>query len=180
MLDAVRYLVDNGVKWTALPVDFPVLGAVYDFFRLVLAVNARARLGEHPEILRARAREARWHGAEGSDDAAAAQLAHVPAAQERVLAADHPDTLETRHYLAWFRPEMGHVVTAVREFTRLSERLAESEGPAAIAAGRARESLTHWQGRRRTESRWVGGVMYRCGCGRPTGWGHGGTCCGGV
>jgi hypothetical protein len=25
MLDAVRYLVDNGVKWMALPVGFPVL-----------------------------------------------------------------------------------------------------------------------------------------------------------
>ena len=23
MFDAVRYLVDNGVKWMALPVDFP-------------------------------------------------------------------------------------------------------------------------------------------------------------
>jgi transposase len=33
MLDAVRYLVDNGVKWTALPVDFPYWRAVYDFFR---------------------------------------------------------------------------------------------------------------------------------------------------
>ncbi|MEF9908582.1 transposase [Streptomyces sp. P9-A2] len=33
MLDAVRYLVDNGVKWTALPVDFPCWRAVYDFFR---------------------------------------------------------------------------------------------------------------------------------------------------
>ncbi|MFI6607975.1 IS5 family transposase [Streptomyces sp. NPDC050507] len=32
MLDAVRYLVDNGVKWTALPVDFPYWRAVYDFF----------------------------------------------------------------------------------------------------------------------------------------------------
>ncbi|WP_406407212.1 hypothetical protein [Streptomyces sp. NBC_01643] len=72
------------------------------------------------------------------------------AAQERVLAADHPDTLETRHYLAWFRAKMGHVATAVREFTHLSERLAESEGPHAIAARRAREALTHWQGRRRT------------------------------
>jgi transposase len=30
MLDAVRYLVDNGVKWTALPVDFPYWRAVYD------------------------------------------------------------------------------------------------------------------------------------------------------
>jgi transposase len=33
MFDAVRYLVDNGVKWTALPVDFPYWRAVYDFFR---------------------------------------------------------------------------------------------------------------------------------------------------
>ncbi|MFF1901630.1 hypothetical protein [Streptomyces sp. NPDC058206] len=106
------------------------LGAQAQGHFLVLAANARARLGEHPKILRPRAHEARWHGAEGSDDAAAAQLAHVLAAQERVLAADHPDTLETRHYLAWFRAEMGHVATAVREFTHLSERLAESEGPA--------------------------------------------------
>lgn len=102
-------------------------------------------------------------------------------AQERVLAADHPDTLETRHYLAWFRPEMGHVATAVRDLTHLSERLAESEGPARHrhAAVPARPSLTGRADAVR-ESRWVGGVMYRCGCGRPTGWGHGGTCCGGV
>ncbi|SOE58601.1 Transposase DDE domain-containing protein [Streptomyces sp. OV198] len=33
MLDAVRYLVDNGVKWMALPVDFPHWRTVYDFFR---------------------------------------------------------------------------------------------------------------------------------------------------
>jgi transposase len=33
MLDAVRYLVDNGVKWRNLPVDFPLWRAVYDFFR---------------------------------------------------------------------------------------------------------------------------------------------------
>ncbi|MGW3269770.1 IS5 family transposase [Streptomyces sp. NPDC001056] len=33
MLDAVRYLVDNGVRWMALPVDFPYWRAVYDFFR---------------------------------------------------------------------------------------------------------------------------------------------------
>jgi transposase len=33
MLDAVRYLVDNGVKWRNLPVDFPFWRAVYDFFR---------------------------------------------------------------------------------------------------------------------------------------------------
>ena len=33
MVDAVRYLVDNGVKWRAMPVDLPGARKVYDFFR---------------------------------------------------------------------------------------------------------------------------------------------------
>ncbi|MFD4644831.1 transposase [Streptomyces sp. NPDC058441] len=33
MLDAVRYLIDNGIKWRAMPVDFPAWSAVYAFFR---------------------------------------------------------------------------------------------------------------------------------------------------
>ncbi|NUR58401.1 MAG: transposase, partial [Catenulispora sp.] len=33
MIDAVRYVVDNGIKWRALPVDFPAWDAVYRFFR---------------------------------------------------------------------------------------------------------------------------------------------------
>ncbi|WP_435841662.1 transposase [Streptomyces collinus] len=33
MLDAVHYLVDNGVRWMALPVDFLYWRAVDDFFR---------------------------------------------------------------------------------------------------------------------------------------------------
>lgn len=33
MIDAARYLVDNGGKWRALPVDYPRWRAVYDFFR---------------------------------------------------------------------------------------------------------------------------------------------------
>lgn len=33
MVDAVRYIVDNGGKWRALPVDYPYWRAVYDFFR---------------------------------------------------------------------------------------------------------------------------------------------------
>ncbi|MEZ0095215.1 IS5 family transposase [Streptacidiphilus sp. EB129] len=33
MVDAVRYTVDNGGKWRALPVDYPYWRAVYDFFR---------------------------------------------------------------------------------------------------------------------------------------------------
>lgn len=33
MIDAVLYLDDNGVKWRALPIDFPEWAAVYRFFR---------------------------------------------------------------------------------------------------------------------------------------------------
>ena len=33
MIDAVLYVVDNGIKWRALPVDFPAWDAVYRFFR---------------------------------------------------------------------------------------------------------------------------------------------------
>lgn len=33
MVDAVRYVVDNGAKWRAVPADFPWWRAVYDFFR---------------------------------------------------------------------------------------------------------------------------------------------------
>ncbi|MGW1507056.1 transposase [Streptomyces mirabilis] len=33
MLDAVRYLVDNGTKWRAMPSDFPPWDRVYAFFR---------------------------------------------------------------------------------------------------------------------------------------------------
>ncbi|MFG2846056.1 IS5 family transposase [Kitasatospora sp. NPDC048296] len=32
ILDAIRYLVDNGVKWAALPVDFPPYKRVHAFF----------------------------------------------------------------------------------------------------------------------------------------------------
>jgi transposase len=33
MLDAVFYVLDNGIKWRAMPVDFPEWTAVYRFFR---------------------------------------------------------------------------------------------------------------------------------------------------
>ncbi|MEU8523358.1 transposase [Streptomyces sp. NBC_01216] len=54
MLDAVRYRVDNGVKWTALPVDFPYWRAVYDFFRRWRACDYVRELHER---LRRTARE---------------------------------------------------------------------------------------------------------------------------
>ncbi|MFE9361145.1 transposase [Streptomyces olivaceoviridis] len=33
MLDAVRYVVDNGVKWANLPADFPPFKRVHAFAR---------------------------------------------------------------------------------------------------------------------------------------------------
>ncbi|WP_260696023.1 transposase [Streptomyces sp. IB201691-2A2] len=33
LLDAIRYLVDNGVKWRAMPADFPPWDRTYAFFR---------------------------------------------------------------------------------------------------------------------------------------------------
>jgi transposase len=33
MVDAVRFVVDNGAKWRNVPADFPRWRAVYDFFR---------------------------------------------------------------------------------------------------------------------------------------------------
>jgi transposase len=33
MIDAIRYLVDNGIKWRAMPVDFPAWKRVYAFYR---------------------------------------------------------------------------------------------------------------------------------------------------
>ncbi|MFD0514622.1 transposase [Streptomyces aureus] len=33
MLDAVFYVVDNGIKWRNMPVDFPAWDRVYAFWR---------------------------------------------------------------------------------------------------------------------------------------------------
>jgi transposase len=63
MLDAVRYLVDNGVKWMALPVDFPYWRAVYDFFRRWRSYDYARELYER---LRRSARERKGRNAEPS------------------------------------------------------------------------------------------------------------------
>jgi transposase len=63
ILDAVRYLVDNGVKWTALPVDFPHWRAVYDFFRRWRSYDYVRELYER---LRRSARERKGRNAEPS------------------------------------------------------------------------------------------------------------------
>ncbi|WP_405886277.1 IS5 family transposase (plasmid) [Streptomyces sp. NBC_01136] len=61
ILDAIRYLVDNGIKWRAMPADFPPWDRVYAFFRrwrdhgLVkefhdrLRARVREKLGKDPE-----------------------------------------------------------------------------------------------------------------------------------
>jgi transposase len=61
MLDAVRYLVDNGAKWMAVPVDFPFWRAVYDFFRRWREYDYVRELYER---LRRSARERRGRRAE--------------------------------------------------------------------------------------------------------------------
>ncbi|MFI9163623.1 IS5 family transposase [Kitasatospora aureofaciens] len=54
MLDAVRYLVDNGIKWRAMPADFPAWDRVYAFVR---RWRARGLLAELHDRLRGLVRE---------------------------------------------------------------------------------------------------------------------------
>lgn len=54
MLDAIRYLVDNGIKWRAMPVDFPPWDRVYAFFR---RWRENALVKEFHDRLRGRVRE---------------------------------------------------------------------------------------------------------------------------
>ncbi|GAB2462818.1 IS5 family transposase [Streptomyces incanus] len=54
MLDAIRYLVDNGIKWRAMPADFPPWDRVYAFFR---RWRENALVQEFHDRLRAKVRE---------------------------------------------------------------------------------------------------------------------------
>lgn len=54
MLDAIRYLVDNGIKWRAMPADFPPWDRVYAFFR---RWRENALVQEFHHRLRAKVRE---------------------------------------------------------------------------------------------------------------------------
>lgn len=51
MLDAIRYVTDNGIKWRAMPADFPAWDQVYAFFaggaRTELAQEFHDRLRSH-------------------------------------------------------------------------------------------------------------------------------------
>lgn len=55
MLDAIRYVTDNGIKWRSMPADFPVWDRVYAFFR---RWREHGLVKEFHDRLRGRAREA--------------------------------------------------------------------------------------------------------------------------
>ncbi|MFR9754963.1 IS5 family transposase [Streptomyces sp. TR06-5] len=61
MLDAVSYVVDNGVKWRALPTDFPAWDRVYAFFR---RWRENGLIDELHDRLRGKVREAAGREAE--------------------------------------------------------------------------------------------------------------------
>ncbi|MFJ5731586.1 IS5 family transposase [Streptomyces paradoxus] len=63
ILDAIRYLVDNGVKWRAMPADFPPWDRVYAFFR---RWRDHGLVKEFHDRLRARVREREGRDAEPS------------------------------------------------------------------------------------------------------------------
>ncbi|MFI6586044.1 IS5 family transposase [Embleya sp. NPDC050493] len=81
MVDAVRYLVDNGIKWRAMPADLPPWDRVYAFFR---RWRDQGLAGEFHDRLRARCRVAGGRAVEptaGSIDAQSVKAAaSVPSA----------------------------------------------------------------------------------------------------
>jgi transposase len=54
MIDAVRYLVDNGIKWRAMPSGFPPWPRVYAFFA------AGGMWGWWPSCMKGCARRSAW------------------------------------------------------------------------------------------------------------------------
>ena len=62
------------------------------------------------------------HAAAGHADEAARLYEVVAAAQERVIGADHPDTLITRHGLAAAYEAAGRTADALAEYERVAAR----------------------------------------------------------
>ncbi|MGR8006934.1 transposase [Streptomyces hypolithicus] len=91
MLDAIRYLVDNGIKWRSMPVDFPCWKRVHAFFsrwrdnRLVKEFHDRLRAKTRAAALAA-AKPAPAL-AEASATAVAATAAAVTSANASAAAA---------------------------------------------------------------------------------------------
>ncbi|MEU5642574.1 transposase, partial [Streptomyces milbemycinicus] len=61
ILDAIRYVVDNGVKWPALPADYPPWKAVHRFFT---RWRKQGLIGEFHDRLRAATREGQGRDAQ--------------------------------------------------------------------------------------------------------------------
>ncbi|WP_370221009.1 transposase [Kitasatospora sp. MAP12-22] len=59
MLDASQYPVDNGIKWRAMPADFPTWDRVYAFWR---RWRDRGLVREFHDRLRRRVRESEGRG----------------------------------------------------------------------------------------------------------------------
>ncbi|WP_093840077.1 IS5 family transposase [Streptomyces aidingensis] len=81
MIDAIRYLVDNGIKWRAMPADFPPWERVYAFFR---RWRERGLVAEFHDRLRSRTRRSEGRDAEPTaaiiDSQSVKAAASVPAA----------------------------------------------------------------------------------------------------
>ncbi|AXG82709.1 IS5 family transposase [Streptomyces paludis] len=81
MIDAVRYLVDNGIKWRSMPADFPVWDRVYAFWRRWRDTGLTA---EFHDRLRGKIRENEGRGPEPTaaviDSQSVKAAASVPAA----------------------------------------------------------------------------------------------------
>ncbi|MFI8885772.1 transposase [Streptomyces sp. NPDC053813] len=60
MPDAIGYLVDNGIKWRAMPADFPPWHRVYAFFR---RWRDRGMVREFHDRVRGQVRERAGHDA---------------------------------------------------------------------------------------------------------------------
>ncbi|MGI5135603.1 MULTISPECIES: IS5 family transposase [unclassified Streptomyces] len=81
MVDAIRYVTDNGIKWRSMPVDFPAWDRVYAFFR---RWREKGLAKEFHDRLRGRARVAAGREAEPTaaviDSQSVKGAASVPAA----------------------------------------------------------------------------------------------------
>lgn len=81
MVDAIRYVTDNGIKWRSMPVDFPAWDRVYAFFR---RWRRKGLAKEFHDRLRGRARVAAGREAEPTaaviDSQSVKGAASVPAA----------------------------------------------------------------------------------------------------
>ncbi|MFG3134652.1 tetratricopeptide repeat protein [Streptomyces sp. NPDC048211] len=118
----------------------------------VLRANADALRAHAPGPLR----EPGWHpvlfragrslGEAGHLDAAHAYWSELHAAAHRSLGPDHPDTLTTRHHLAFWRGEAGDAAGAAAAFAELLENRRRVLGPDHPDALNTRANLAYQRG----------------------------------